>query len=328
MAVVCLEPARGVWDCHGGYGTMEVLAFGEILWDVYPQERTLGGAPFNFSAHLSRLGTQVGLVSAVGEDMLGRRTRAALRDYRVDDRFVHTVHRPTGVCQVTLSPEGTPSYTLRDDMAYDAIRLEQPQLEQIGRSGCRALYFGTLAQRSAVSRATLQALLTARHYEEILFDVNIRQPFYTREVVARGLSACTILKCSREEAGVFARLGLVRTNCAGVDARPSSLQVLCRELAFRYAIQTVLVTMDKDGALAYDAASDCVCCSDPPTGRAVSTVGAGDSFSACYLHYQLQGAPIWQCLRKAVLLSDYVVGHIDSVPLYSPQLLQRLRQDG
>ncbi len=304
---------------------MSVLAFGEVLWDVYPDQSTLGGAPFNFAAHLARLGTRSCLVSAVGGDELGKKTREALRRMGVDDRYTVTAEEPTGVCRVTVSDAGAPSYELLRDTAYDFIRLTEEQYGEISGEGHRAICFGTLAQRGEVSRETLRRLLRENRFEQVLFDVNIRQSFYSREILERGLFACTMLKCSREEAGVFRELGLVKAERAAFDDERAYLAALCGELAGGFGIGTILMTLDKEGAMVYDGASGRATLSQRPEGRAVSAVGAGDSFTACYLHFTLLGRPLEECLRKAVILSDYVVGQLDSVPDYPPELLVKLQ---
>ena len=295
---------------------MDICAFGEILWDVFAEKSVIGGAPFNFSAHLARLGAAVSLVTSVGNDALGSEACRILRSYGVRDDYVQMSGYPTGTCNVILDGNGSPQYFLRPDTAYDHITLTGKQLDNLRRRPFRAFYFGTLAQRNEVSRKTVSSILANGSFEQVLFDVNIRQSFYERPMLEDGLKACTILKVSREEAGVFEETGLA----GAFHNSPDGHKALCRELARKYGIGLILFTLDKDGALVYQSKTDTFFLSEKPRGKVISTVGAGDSFSACFLFYCLSGQPIEVCLNKAVVLSDFVVQHTEAVPAYTKQL--------
>lgn len=299
---------------------MDVLAFGEVLWDVFPGGQVIGGAPFNFSAHFAKLGGKAGLVTALGRDALGDRTLSCIKNSGVSAEFVCASDRPTGTCLVTVDQSGHPSYELSQDTAYDHIALDEKQWDALRASSAPAFYFGTLAQRSEKSRETLSRILADCRFEHILYDVNIRQSLYSREIVRQGLSACTMLKASREEAWVFLDLGLTAVEREAFGSPRDYYTALCRALARDYRIATVLLTLDKDGAMVYSAKEDAVLFSQKSAGEVVSTVGAGDSFSACYLYWLLKGAPPAQCLSRAVLLSSFVVRHVEAVPDYTNEL--------
>lgn len=278
---------------------VKIAVFGEILWDIFGEEKTIGGAPFNFAAHASRLGAEVGLVSAVGRDELGDAAVTAAKGFGVDTENIARVDAPTGYCRVTLS-DGKPSYELVRGVAYDMI----PPPE--GEIAADAFYFGTLAARSGVSASTLSSLLDG-DYREIFFDINIRQNYYTEELIDASLRRATIFKLSREEMGV---LGFGNDE---VD--------LCRKVSERYAnLRLVILTLDRDGALVYETATGLIYRSPKPTSPAVSTVGAGDSFSACFLVNYLRGTGIEDSLRRATALSDYVVTQLGAVPDYPAAL--------
>lgn len=272
---------------------MKILSFGEILFDVFESTSIIGGAPFNFSAHVKKLGTEAALISAVGRDALGSRALAEIRKYGIDDAYVAQSDYPTGRCVVTLT-QGTPSYEIVKDTAFDFIPFpENPQPAD-------AFYFGTLAARSAVSRNTLFRLLDSLRVREVFFDINIRQNFYSNEVLDKGLCNATILKISREEMGVFGNYQ-VETLCAYLtDGHPN--------------IKYILLTLDKDGAYLYDAGQKSGLYSKKPQSKVVSTVGAGDSFSACFMHHYLNGVPVENCLERAIDLSDYVVTKLEAIP--------------
>jgi len=293
---------------------MKILTFGEVLWDLFPQRREIGGTALNFSAHMAALGDPVQLISAVGNDELGLETRKYLTGLGLNLQYVTTQEVLTGRCNVTVAADGTPSYSLQEDVSYDHIVFQQPIPEDAA-----AFYFGTLSQRGEVSRSTLARILTRLPAGCLRFcDINIRAPFYDADSVERCLKNCDILKVSRDEAYVFPELGF----CEADSTQP---EALCRELCRRYAIRQVILTMDSEGAMVYLPEEDRFIRALPPPTKVLSTVGAGDSFSACYVHNLLAGKTPEACLERAVLLSAYVVSCLGAVPAYPPQLLEEIR---
>lgn len=294
---------------------MNLLSFGEVLWDVYPDKKVIGGAPFNFAGIFAALGGEAAIVSAVGKDDLAADTLAAVERLKVNTAYIEKTDYPTGVCEVTIDGKGIPSYFLKEGMAYDNI----PAPFKIAEKYFDAVYFGTLAQRRKNSAESLEWMLKNIRYKEVLFDINIRQTFYNKKVLEDGLRACTVLKFSREEAFVFTETGIIEPERC-MDSH-SFLQLLCRYLSRFYQIPVVAVTLDKDGAFVYSQKDDCFLYSQKPQGRVVSTVGGGDSFCAAFLFTLLQGKPLQSCLNNAVTVSDYVVGQWESVPDLPASLL-------
>ena len=282
-----------------------VLVFGEILYDIFGAKRTLGGAPLNFACHFASLGGDAVMISAVGGDENGVRALDEARSYGVDVSYVAVSQKPTGYCLVTLT-DGVPSYELVYPVAYDEITFEK-ELPQ-----CDGIYFGTLAQRGAVSADTLEKLLGSRK-AKVFFDINIRQRFYSRDTVCRSLGRADILKVSREEIGVFKELGICDTDIP---------ERVCASLAPQYGIKTVIVTLDKDGAFVWENGE--VIRSRKPQGKPVSCVGAGDSFSAAYFYSALCGMDAEKCLDRAITLSDHVVTVLGAVCEYPEELKKRL----
>jgi fructokinase len=283
---------------------MKILAFGEILWDLFPGRKCIGGAPFNFAAHAAGLGAQAALISAVGCDALGEEARRQLRAHGVSDTWVAYSSLPTGSCAVTLGPDGTPRYTLHTGVAYDAIPVPAAALEDAD-----LFYFGTLAQRDARSRSALWRILKENRFREILCDLNIRQNFYTPEILVQSLRACTTLKLSREDAAVFTSFHW-----------PEDEEGLCRKLAADYEIGTVVLTLDADGAMVYERSTDRFFRQAAPKTEVVSAVGAGDSFAACFCICRLRGETTETALAKAVKLSAFVVSRTEAIPAYPPEL--------
>lgn len=302
---------------------MKIMVFGEILWDVFADDKHIGGAPLNFCAHMTRLGAEGCLVSAIGDDELGAETKESLRRLKLSTDYISTAFAPTGICNVTVDASGTPAYELVKGVAYDYIDVGQAA-EDIGSGRFDALYFGTLAQRGAVSREALGQLIARSACREIFCDINIRQNFYNEEVLRTCLDHATILKISTEEYDVFDRMGITDVwRTAPFGSREYSIE-MCRRLARVSAAKLIIVTMNKDGAMLYSTADDRAIFSKKPESKAVSTVGGGDSFGACFLYNYLLGAPLTRCLNCAVELSDFVVTQQGAVPDYPDGLLRRI----
>ena len=283
---------------------MKMIVFGEILWDVFGDEKKIGGAPFNFAAHCVRLGMSADIVSAVGNDDFGDGAISAVKKLNVNTKYIQTVDYKTGRCLVTLN-DGTPSYDLVENVAYDNIPVPENLCLEAD-----AFYFGTLAQRNTASKQTLERLLKG-NYKEIFFDINIRQNYYSAEMIDNSLKNATILKVSREEIGVL-----------GIDGTPEEI---CDALGAKYNnLKLIIVTLDADGSFVYNVKSQSILYSPKPTAKVVSTVGAGDSFSACFLSNYLNGVEPEECLKRATLLSSYVVTQLGAIPEYPEELKAKI----
>lgn len=280
---------------------MKILSFGEILWDIFPAEKKIGGAPLNFAAHAARLGAESYMVSAVGNDENGVEALKTAKEFGIKTDYIHISRKyPTAVCRVTLS-DGKPTYTLAENTAYDHIP------DVLPRERFDAVYMGTLAMRSPESRRSFEKLLKYTEKKEVFFDINLRGNFYTRELVNALLRETTVLKLSDEETGFFGKRDMPH---------------ILLELANTYPkLKYICVTLGKDGAIVFDCRARTLLCSDKPKSEVVSTVGAGDSFSACFLVNMLSGRKISECLDRAIILSDYVVTQLGAVPDYDAKNL-------
>ncbi len=304
---------------------MKILAFGEILWDVYEDKSIIGGAPLNFSAHLSKLGAAAYAISAVGNDSLGEKTLSTVKDLGVKTDYVFTdTGYPTGTCTVTCSNEGQPSYKLAENTAFDNIVLKEADIDKIKAHDFDAFYFGTLSQRNATSNAALGEILAKCSFSEVFCDLNIRPNCYTAQSIENCLKHSTILKISREEHPVLLQYGFSSLRKAEQQDPLDFYKALCADLARNYTINIIIITLDKDGAIVYTRQDDRLYVSEKPKNKAVSTVGAGDSFSACFLYNYLKGTGLTDCISRAVTLSDYVVAHYAAVPDYSQELCTAL----
>lgn len=287
-----------------------ILAVGEIIWDVYPDRRVIGGAPLNFAAHAARCGAKSALFSAVGEDALGDAAMEALCAFGVDTALVKRNARPTGQCLVTLDAQAIPHYEVLRNMAYDHLRLSEQDRAIIRARHPDALYFGTLIQRAPGSRLALRQLVQDDRFETVFCDVNLRQDCYDAESVRFCLEQATILKVSIEEEPALRSFGFY----APEKNTPRGIaQALCGRFG---NLKTVLITLGREGSYGYEAASGRDCLQAAIGDRVVSTVGAGDSFSAAFLTGYLAGQPMEVCMRKAAAVSGFVVTRTEAVPDY------------
>lgn len=283
---------------------MKILSFGEVLWDVYTDKKFIGGAPLNFAAHLAIHGENVAMLTTVGNDELGSEAAQIIRNFGIDDSYVGvTDNLETGKCLVSLDENQVPSYNLLHNVAYDHIDTS------IGTEKFDILYFGTLALRDNYNRKSLRKLIETNKFREIFVDVNIRPPFYDDEIINFAAKNATILKISKEELPII--LGGLKLN----DAKSVEESII--EISLKFAnLKLIILTCGSEGAIVYDCGEEkkysCAAGKEKP----VSTVGAGDSFSAGFLHKFMCGKDIANCLAYATKLADFVVSRYEAVPEY------------
>ena len=196
----------------------KILTFGEIIWDVYENGSFIGGAGLNFAAHCSKCGAESILFSAVGRDDFGKRTMDFVKDLRISCEHIKVLDKPTGQSVVSLDERGTPDFYITEDVAYDNIRLTDDDLSFINESSFDALYFGTLIQRSAVSRESLKKLLSSCSFGEIVCDVNLRKNCYGADSVRLCLENATVLKISIEEEADLRKMNMYAPFCDTPEA--------------------------------------------------------------------------------------------------------------
>ncbi len=286
---------------------MKILSVGEIIWDLYPDGAHIGGAPFNFAAHMQRLGFQCHLLTALGQDALARDTMTLLANMNFPTDYVQQVDLPTGRCQVTLDENAVPTYHLAEGVSYDAIPCPPALAAQIGAAKFDALYFGTLFQRGEISRQSLAFLLDQVSFPEIFCDVNVRLPHCTKAALETCCAHATILKISQEE------LPFVLKTLLGRDAEQPP--EAARLLAASYPnLRLLILTLGQEGALVLDATTNTLYRQAAKQVQVVSTVGAGDSFSAAFLAEYLRSRNIPQALDSAIIRSAYVCSRQEAIP--------------
>lgn len=289
-----------------------VIGLGEALFDCLPAGRKLGGAPANFAYHVSQFGLDSCAISAIGDDELGQEIIDTF-----DNVGLHyclpKVNFPTGTVQVTLNEQGIPQYDICLGVAWDNIPLTD-ELLSIAKTA-KAVCFGSLAQRSAVSRATINAMLEAMPADALkVFDINLRQRWYNREVIENSLKHCNVLKINDEELDIVASMLLnVPTESTTLIAedKDKTLRV-CRAMIELYGLQILILTCGTNGS--YVITKDAYNFVPTPKVEVADTVGAGDSFTATFVAQLLLGATIEQAHQKAVQVSAFVCTQSGAMP--------------
>ena len=281
---------------------MKILSFGEIIWDIYDSGPVIGGAPLNFAANCAGLGAESYMLSAVGSDALGRLSLERLEQFGVNTDYVTTCDKPTGYCSVTLDERKVPHYNIADDVAYDHISIEESMLGE----RFDWLYFGTLAQRSACNADALNRLVSNGNFGGIFCDVNLRAPFFDRQKLLLCANSAAVLKISREELHTF-----TATAFGSGAADPFAAAKLICEKAPN--IKTLIITLDSEGAVAYDAVQKAFYTKPSVKTRVISTVGAGDGFSAAFICSYSESMSIETALSDAVAFASKIVAVKDAV---------------
>jgi len=295
-----------------------ILALGEILFDVFPDYRRLGGAPFNFAFHLKQLGFPVRFVSRVGEDRNGKEIRAAVKahgfnpaDLQIDSRHA------TGTVAVSLNDTGVPTFDILPNVAYDHIDFT-PAVGSL-LEDCTLIYFGTLIQRSDRGFKNLQRILSARKSNtKCLYDINLRPGGYTSQVVRESLNHADLLKLNEEELDVLKAMH-------GQKRDEDRFVAFLRE---HYAIGVVALTRGHSGSTLFtaDGRFDAT---TPVVENIVDTVGAGDAFASVLAAGYLRDLPAPKILNAATRLAAHLCTVAGAIPddsdLYADvvQLLER-----
>lgn len=286
-----------------------VIGMGEALWDVLPEGKKLGGAPANFAYHVSQFGLDSCVISAVGEDALGAEI---LKNFDEKDlkHNIETVPYPTGTVQVEIDQAGIPQYEIKENVAWDNIPYTARLEALAGRT--RAVCFGSLAQRNVVSRNTINRFLDAIPEENdalVVFDVNLRQGFYNKEILCNSMTRCNILKINDEELVTVSRM----FGYPGID-----LQDKCWILLGKYNLKMLILTCGINGSYVFTPGN--VSFQPTPKVEVADTVGAGDSFTAAFIASILKGLPVAEAHVKAVETSAFVCTQQGAMPLLPASL--------
>lgn len=286
-----------------------VVGMGEALWDVLPEGKKIGGAPANFAYHVSQFGLPSRVVSAVGNDPLGREIVENFTSKGLN-HLIEEVPYPTGTVQVEIDPAGVPQYDIKENVAWDNIPYTTRLEALAGQT--RAVCFGSLAQRNVVSRDTINRFLDAMPQTAdslVVFDVNLRQGFYTKEVLCNSMKRCNILKINDEELVTVSRM----FGYPGID-----LQDKCWILLGKYNLRMLILTCGINGSYVFTPGN--VSFQPTPKVEVADTVGAGDSFTAAFIASLLKGKSVTEAHALAVRTSAFVCTRKGAMPELPPDI--------
>ena len=280
-----------------------VVGLGEALWDMLPAGRQIGGAPANFAYHAGQFGQRAYAVSAVGRDELGQELISKFEEAKLN-MVIPQVDYPTGTVGITLNESGIPQYEIREDVAWDNIPVSEELLALAQDTS--AVCFGSLAQRNIVSRRTIQRFLEAmpdNRQTFKIFDVNLRQNYYDREVIGTSLEYCNILKLNDEELPIIVQL-------LGVEGCGDEEK--CRCLMKKYSLDILILTQGSRGS--YVFTEDETSFIETPKVEVADTVGAGDAFTGAFVGSLLNGKSVREAHITAVRVSAYVCTQHGAMP--------------
>ena len=279
-----------------------VVGLGEALWDVLPEGKKLGGAPANFAFHAGQFGLNSIAVSALGEDNLAEETIQQLEEKNLQ-YCMPRVPYPTGTVQVTLDNEGIPTYDIKENVAWDNIPFND-DVKAIAEN-TRAVCWGSLAQRNVVSRESIYKFLDATPKDCMkIFDINLRQNFYTKEVICESMKRCNILKINDEELVLIGRM----FGYPGLD-----IENKCWLILGKYDLDMLVLTCGTNGSYVFTPGS--MSYQPTPKVEVADTVGAGDSFTGTFCASILAGKPVTEAHKLAVSVSAYVCTQNGAMPV-------------
>jgi len=279
-----------------------VVGLGEALWDVLPEGKKLGGAPANFAFHAGQFGLNSVAVSALGEDALAEETIKQLEEKDLKYEMPRVPY-PTGTVQVELDTDGVPTYDIKENVAWDNIPFTK-SIENIARNA-RAVCFGSLAQRNVVSRETIHKFLDVTPADCIkIFDINLRQQFYAKEVIQESLKRCNMLKINDEELVIIGRM----FGYPGLD-----IENKCFLILGKYNLDILVLTCGVNGSYVFTPGK--VSYQPTPKVEVADTVGAGDSFTGSFCAAILSGKSVEEAHKLAVNVSAFVCTQNGAMPV-------------
>lgn len=279
-----------------------VVGLGEALWDILPDGKKLGGAPANFAFHAGQFGLNAIAVSALGEDKLAEETIEQLEAKKLA-YCMPRVPYPTGTVQVTLDAGGVPTYDIKENVAWDNIPFNK-NIEAVARK-TRAVCWGSLAQRNVVSRNTTYSFLDATPKDCMkIFDINLRQNFYTKEAIRASIKRCNVLKINDEELVLIGRM----FGYPGLD-----IENKCWLILGKYNLDMLVLTCGINGSYVFTRGT--MSYQPTPKVKVADTVGAGDSFTGSFCAAILYGKSVAEAHRLAVEVSAYVCTQNGAMPV-------------
>lgn len=288
-----------------------VVGLGEILWDVFPERKVLGGAPANFAYHVSQFGFNGYAVSAIGNDLLGKEILKSLEEKELN-YLIEQTDFPTGTVKVQLDGRGIPTYEISENVAWDNIPFTT-RLENLAKN-TTTVCFGSLAQRNEVSRATIHKFLDLMPADSLkVFDINLRLKYFSKDIITTSLNKASALKINDEEIVKIAEIFELK----GTD------EELCEQLLDKYKLKFLILTKGTRGSYVLTPYEKSFLAT--PKVTIADTVGAGDSFTAAFVASYLNGRSIAQSHQLAVEVSAYVCQQHGAMPRLADAHLELFR---
>ena len=287
-----------------------LVGLGEILWDVLPDGKQLGGAPANFAYHAQAMGERSIVVSCVGDDELGKEILSSLDELQLQRQYIAVdSSHSTGTVTVKLDEGGKPDYIIHENVAWDYIRSNPALLSLAAKTN--AVCFGSLCQRSPVSRKTIRSFLAATSADCIrVFDINLRQSYFNREIINTMLELSNVLKLNDEELAVVA-------NLLGITGSETNI---LSQLAERYALRLIALTRGASGSRLYAQGEDSNHQGFP--AQIADTVGAGDSFTAAMTLGLLNSKNLDTINKYANRVASFVCSQSGATPKLPDDLMK------
>lgn len=281
-----------------------LIGLGEVLWDVLPTGKQIGGAPANFAFHVSQFGLPVRVVSAIGSDALATETRSVFAERHLE-AIMPSLPQPTGTVIAEIDESGVAHYTFPDNVAWDNIPFT-PEMEAMAHQ-TRAVCWGSLAQRSEVSRQSILRFVDTvpdgpGQYK--IFDINLRQNFYTKEVICESMKRCNVLKINDEELVLIGRM----FGYPGLD-----IENKCWLILGKYDLDMLVLTCGVNGSYVFTPGE--MSFQSTPKVEVADTVGAGDSFTGTFCASILAGMTVAEAHERAVRVSAYVCTQNGAMPV-------------
>lgn len=279
-----------------------VAGIGELLWDVFPSGKKVGGAPCNFAFHAMQAGCESVVISAVGNDKQGDELLTALESLKINSEFIQRNSFPTGAVTVSLGEKGQPNYIIHENVAWDNIVFNQQIKSKL--KDLNAVCFGSLGQRNPVSASTILELLQAVNPGCLkVFDINLRQQFYTSEIILQSLAFADVLKLNDEELPVLA-------DYFGISGDEKKL---LNNLLTKFKLKYIVYTLGEKGSMILSENE--LSFRDSPKIEVVDTVGAGDSFTAVIVAGLQKGVSLPEIHELAARTAAYVCTQKGATPV-------------
>jgi fructokinase len=299
-------------------GNFTIIGLGELLWDLFPSGKQLGGAPANFAYIASLLGDHGIVASRIGDDTLGEEAKQRFQQLRLPTDFLQSdPSHPTGTVKVLVDSQGQPRYEISADSAWDSLQMTSQWRSLAAQA--TAICFGSLAQRSPIAGRTIHEFLgAARPTTTRIFDVNLRQPFYSREVLAESIRRASIIKLNQEELPIVLQLLDSPTPLS-----PGKENLAAEWLLHLSGAQLICITRGAKGSLLVSREGF----HEHPgfSVNTVDTVGAGDAFTAALVHHFLRGAPLSAMNEAANRMGSWLAARPGATPEADPVVLEQVR---